>query len=137
MSLAAVGKALRIRIDFPARTIGGMLLDQQLRPMAEPLFAVPARVEGDRMVWVVELPDGVGIGTVIAGSDIMLRAENGKVAIVLPTFVAATVAGRLRAAGVVVETRREAAGTAVILGIGRRVEVGMPVVGAIGLGGAA
>ena len=121
MSVAAVGKALRIRIDFPATTIGGMLLAQQLLPVAEPLFAEAAKVEGGRHVWVVELPDGVGIGAVIAGSDVMLRAEDGKVAIVLPTFVAATVAGRLRAAGVVVETRREAAGTAVILGIGRRV----------------
>ena len=134
MSVVAVGKALRIRIDFPARTIGGMLLDQQLRPIAEPLFAEAPRIEGDRMVWVVELPDGVGIGAVIAGSDIMLRAENGKVAIVLPGVLAAVVAGRLRASGGVVEARREAAGTAVILGIGRRVEVGVPVVGAIGLG---
>ena len=63
----------------------------------------------------------------------MLRAENGKVAIVRPGVLAAAVTGRLRASGVVVEARREVAGTAVILGIGRRVEVGVPVLGAIGL----
>ena len=135
MSLAAVGKALRIRIDFPATTIGGMLLAQQLLPVAEPLFAEAAKVEGGRHVWVVELPDGVGIGAVIAGSDIMLRAEDGKVAIVLPGIVAAVVAARMRASGVEVEVRREAAGAALVVPVRRRSVVEVPGLGGLGIAG--
>ena len=129
MSVAAVGKALRIRIDFPATTIGGMLLAQQLLPVAEPLFAEAAKVEGGRHVWVVELPDGVGIGAVIGGFDVMIRPEDGKVAIVLPAVVAGLVAARMRAAGVDVEVRRESQGVAVLAPLRARSVVHVPGLG--------
>ena len=135
MTVAAVGKALRIRIDFPATTIGGMLLAQQLLPVAEPLFAEAAKVEGGRHVWVVELPDGVGIGAVIAGSDVMIRAEDGKVAIVLPGFVAAMVAARMRASGVDVELRRDVTGAALVVPVRRRSLVEVPGLGGLGIAG--
>ena len=128
-----MGKALRIRIDFPSTTIGGMLLAQQLLPVAEPLFAEAAKVEGGRHVWVVELPDGVGIGAVIAGSDVMVRAEDGKVAIVLPGIVAAVVAARMRASGVEVEVRRDVAGAAVVVPVRRRSVVEVPGLGGLGI----
>ena len=135
MTVAAVGKALRIRIDFPSTTIGGMLLAQQLLPVAEPLFAEAPRIEDDRHVWVVELPDGVGIGAVIGGFDVMIRAEDGNVAIVLPAMVAGVVAAKLRAAGVDVGLRREPQGVAVLAPMRARNVVHLPGVGELGLGG--
>lgn len=134
MSAVASPAPLRLRIDFPAFTLGGVLLAQQLRPVAEPLFAEPARLEGGRHVWVVELPDGVGLGATVAGQEVMIRAERGRVALVLPVVVAAVVVAKLREGGVAVENWREAAGSVVCLEVRGRREVVVPAVGRLGLG---
>ena len=135
MTVAAGAKPLRLRIGFPAATIGVALLAQQLLPVAVPLFAEAPRVEGGRHLWVVELPDGVGVGAVVGGFDVMIRAEDGKVAIVLPAVVAGVVAARMRAAGVDVEVRKEPQGVAVRSPLQARNVVHVPGLGDLGLGG--
>ena len=109
----AVG--LRVQASFPATTFGGMMLVQHLMPVLEPFFVEPARVEGGRWVWIVELPQGVGVGAKIFGYDVQLRAEGGHLVVVLPRAVAAVVAVQARGLGVPVEVRADPGGGAVVL----------------------
>ena len=130
MSVVAAGKALRVRIEFPATTIGGMMLVAHLGPVLEPFFAESARVVEGRNVWVVELPDGVGVGAVVMGYDLQLRADEGRLVVVVPQVVAMAVAMKMRSIGVACEVRADQAGAGVVVGAGR-VDLGLPVVGAV------
>ncbi len=65
---------LRVRASFPATTIGGAMLAQHVMPVLEPYFVEPAKVEGGRWEWLVELPEGVGVGARVLGYDVQLRA---------------------------------------------------------------
>lgn len=127
MTIAA-GAGLRVQASFPATSFGGMMLVQHVMPVLEPFFVEAARVEGGRWVWVVELPEGIGVGAKVLGYDVQLRAERGHLVVVLPRAVAAVVAVQARGLGVPVEVRADPAGTAVVVPTGG-VEVVVPMVG--------
>ena len=48
-------------------------------------------------VWVVELPDGVGVGAVIVAYDLQIRADDARLVVVLPRAVALAAAMKMRA----------------------------------------
>ena len=131
MTIAA-GAGLRVQASFPATSFGGMMLVQHVMPVLEPFFVEAARVEGGRWVWVVELPDGVGVGAKVLGYDVQLRADAGHLVVVLPRGVAAGVAVQARGRGVPVAVRADPAGGAIVLPAGG-IEVVVPMVGVLTL----